>query len=227
LDNKLNIISKPSPNFGERKNNTKPHIIVIHYTAMRNAREALRLLRDPKSEVSSHYLIDETGQIFSLVKEHYRAWHAGVGKWRGCEDINSSSIGIELCNSGKSPYSFLLFNALLNLVKIVKDRWSIDKSNVIGHSDLAPNRKKDPGRHFDWRALELHGLATEVQMDETNDDFWSNLDKIGYHVPNSNSYRNDLLEAFRSRYCPENFGYLNSRDIMIACGIAKNLNFSD
>ena len=227
MSKQLKIISKPSPNFGERKNNKKPHIIVIHYTAMRNAKDALTLLRDPRSEVSSHYLIDETGQIFSLVKEQHRAWHAGEGKWRGCEDINSSSIGIELCNSGKSPYSFLLINALLKLVKIISDRWSIDKSNVIGHSDLAPSRKKDPGRHFDWRSLELHGLATKVQMDETSDDFWGNLEKIGYYVPNKDAYRNDLLEAFRSRYCPENFGHLNSRDIMIACGIAKNLNFSD
>ena len=222
----LNIISKPSPNFGERKKNKKPSIIVIHYTAMKTATEALALLCDPKSEVSCHYLIDERGQIFSLVKEQYRAWHAGEGSWKGCEDVNSSSIGIELCNSGKSPYSFLLMDALLNLIKIISDRWSIDKSNVIGHSDLAPSRKKDPGRHFDWRTLELYGLATKVQMHDASEDFLNNLEKIGYYVINNGSYRNDLLEAFRSRYCPEHFGELNPRDRLIASGIVKNLNFS-
>ena len=97
---------------------------------------------------------------------------------------------------------------------------------MIGHSDLAPSRKKDPGRHFDWRTSELYGLATKVQMHDASEDFWNNLEKIGYYVINNGSYRNDLLEAFRSRYCPEHFGELNPRDCMIASGIVKTLNFS-
>jgi len=227
VDKNLNIISRPSPNFGERRNNKLPKFIVIHFTAMNTAAEALSLLCDTSSEVSCHYLIDETGEIFSLVDEQYRAWHAGQGKWKDCDDINSSSIGIELCNPGKNPYSFLLINALIKLLKSLCNRWSIEKSNVIGHSDLAPIRKKDPGRHFDWRLLELHGLATEVKIGDIANDFWANLEKIGYYVPNDAFYRSNLLEAFRSRYCPENFGVLNSCDLMIADGIAKNLNISD
>ena len=104
----LKIISNPSPNFGIRKNNACPSIIVLHYTAMDRVNDALERLCNPATEVSSHYLIDEKGTIFLLVDEEYRAWHAGQGKWGDCEDINSSSIGIELSNSGDTPFSFFL-----------------------------------------------------------------------------------------------------------------------
>ena len=115
IDN-LKIISKPSPNFSIRRDNAYPSIIVLHYTAMDSAYDALERLCDPETEVSSHYLIDEKGQIFFLVDEENRAWHAGEGSWGNCEDINSSSIGIELSNSGEAPFSFLLMQSLVFLI---------------------------------------------------------------------------------------------------------------
>ncbi|MEO0344192.1 MAG: N-acetylmuramoyl-L-alanine amidase [Pseudomonadota bacterium] len=140
----------PSPNFGDRRENAMPSIIVIHYTAMQSAKAAIERLCDPVFEVSAHYVIARDGAITQLVNEDKRAWHAGTGEWGGITDVNSHSIGIELDNDGVSPFSAPLMDALDWLLPQIVARWDITSANVIGHQDCAPGRKFDPGPKFDW-----------------------------------------------------------------------------
>lgn len=155
----MDIIQHPSPNFGPRRDGLRPELIVLHYTAMDTAQAALARLSDPQHEVSAHYLIGRCGQIWQLVDEDMRAWHAGAGAWDGQGDVNSRSIGIELSNSGAEPFSELLMASLEALLGDLMTRWNIPPEGVIGHSDMAPGRKVDPGPRFDWERLEGQGMA--------------------------------------------------------------------
>jgi N-acetylmuramoyl-L-alanine amidase len=150
---------RSSPNCGPRRDGLTPTLIVIHYTAMESAQAALDRLCDPDAEVSAHYLIDARGDVTQMVDETARAWHAGAGEWRGEDDINSRSIGIELDNRGTHPFAASQMNALEVLLRGIMDRWNIAPAGVIGHSDMAPGRKSDPGLFFDWARLERQGLA--------------------------------------------------------------------
>ena len=147
----------PSPNFGERKGVSAPDMIIIHYTAMETAEAAITRLCDPGPEVSAHYLIDEKGIIVRMVEEVHRAWHAGVSTWEGAHDINSCSIGIELANPGPledhPPFSEAQMAALEWLVADIQTRWVIPNSRILGHEQVAPGRKFDPGPKFDWARL--------------------------------------------------------------------------
>lgn len=149
----------PSPNFGPRRGGLTPTLIVLHYTAMAPARAALGRLCDPGAEVSAHYLIGAGGSVWQMVEEPMRAWHAGAGEWRGLDDINSRSIGIELDNLGSHPFAEPQMAALERLLAGIMARWGIGPAGVIGHSDMAPERKCDPGPRFDWRRLARAGLA--------------------------------------------------------------------
>ena len=153
----------PSPNCGPRRDGLTPAVIVIHYTAMETAHAALERLCDPLAEVSAHYLIGTQGDVVRMVEEAERAWHAGAGAWCGVDDINSRSIGIELDNRGHHPFSEPQMAALEDLLRGIMQRWGIPASGVIGHSDMAPGRKTDPGPHFDWARLERQGLASAAQ----------------------------------------------------------------
>lgn len=126
---------------------------------MRSAAAAIERLCDPKAEVSAHYVIARTGEIVPLVAEEMRAWHAGAGSWKGQDDINSRSIGIELDNDGTAPFSEPLMCALETLMPQIMARWDIPPTGVIGHSDMAPGRKIDPGPRFDWQRLVRQSLA--------------------------------------------------------------------
>jgi N-acetylmuramoyl-L-alanine amidase len=150
---------RPSPNFGPRRGGLTPSIIVIHYTAMQSAEAALCRLCDPAAEVSAHYLIARTGEVTRLVEETQRAWHAGAGEWRGLDDINSRSIGIELDNTGAHPFPEPQMAALEALLVDIRSRWPVKPEDIIGHSDMAPGRKLDPGPRFDWARLARQGLA--------------------------------------------------------------------
>ncbi|MGB5865373.1 MAG: N-acetylmuramoyl-L-alanine amidase [Sulfitobacter sp.] len=152
-----------SPNCGARRNGLKPSLIVIHYTAMKSAEAALERLCDPVAEVSAHYLIAANGTVMQMVEEEARAWHAGAGEWGGLDDINSRSIGIELDNRGTHPFAAAQMDALATLLRSVMDRWNIAPEGVIGHSDMAPGRKTDPGPYFDWVRLERQGLAAPAK----------------------------------------------------------------
>jgi N-acetylmuramoyl-L-alanine amidase len=159
------IIDAPSPNFGVRTG--PPDILVIHYTGMQTADAALARLRDPGAQVSSHYMIDEDGRIFRLVPEERRAHHAGVSFWKGERDVNSRSVGIELVNPGDEfgyrPFPDAQIEALLTLIPAIRSRWSIPNGNIVGHSDVAPERKIDPDFLFPWKRLAEagHGLWAE------------------------------------------------------------------
>jgi N-acetylmuramoyl-L-alanine amidase len=151
---------RASPNCGPRRDGLLPDLIVLHYTAMNSAEAAIARLCDPAAEVSAHYLVCAQGRITRMVPEAQRAWHAGAGEWAGRCDINSRSIGIELDNTGTHPFPEPQMAALERLLRGVMARWAIGPARVIGHSDMAPGRKHDPGPHFDWARLERQGLAT-------------------------------------------------------------------
>lgn len=158
------MISKEytSPNYGQRKEGLQPYMIVLHYTGRPTAREALEWLCDPEKEVSAHYVIDEDGTTYQLVEEDKRAWHAGVSEWQGETDINSASIGIELVNPGHEfgyrPFPHEQMAALATLCKDIMARHDIQF--VLGHEDVAPGRKEDPGELFDWLWLAEHGVPS-------------------------------------------------------------------
>lgn len=177
----------------------QPDLIVLHFTAMAQCQAALERLCDPKTNVSSHYLISEKGEVFHLVKEDMRAWHAGEGQWRGQQDVNSRSIGIELDNTGKTPFSHPLMQSLEGLLQDIMDRWSIPPHGVIGHSDMAPARKFDPGRRFDWRRLARAGLSIWPQPGPEDADFATSAARFGYDMRHGEQI---ILHAFRQRFRP-------------------------
>ncbi len=160
----VEIHKVPSPNFG-RRSPGPINILVVHYTAMASAEAALERLSDPASEVSSHYLIAKTGEIYQLVDEADRAWHAGVAKWGRYTDVNSRSIGIELDNIGIDDQgAFVAFPdvqllALRDLMTDILGRHAIPARHIVGHSDIAPTRKQDPGNRFPWHSFAEAGIG--------------------------------------------------------------------
>ena len=153
----------PSPNFDARPAGMPVDMLVIHYTGMESAEDAMARLHDPAAGVSAHYLIDEDGAVYRLVDEKMRAWHAGEARWRGRGDVNGRSVGIELVNPGHQ-FGYRAFPgpqmaACIELSLAVLTRHPIPARNVVGHSDVAPRRKKDPGELFDWRRLAEKGIG--------------------------------------------------------------------
>jgi len=202
----VTILSCPSPNHGPRRNGARPDMIVIHYTAMRSAADALARLCDPLAEVSSHYLIAEQGQIWQLVEEAQRAWHAGAGRWGAVCDVNSRSIGIELANSGDHPFPDPQMTALEDLLRGIMARWNISPERIIGHSDMAPLRKSDPGPRFDWRRLARRGLSVWPDLADTptDSDFMADAARAGWHPPaDCADPQAAVLTALRLRFRPQ------------------------
>jgi N-acetylmuramoyl-L-alanine amidase len=158
---------EPSPNFDERTGLARPDMIVLHYTGMQFGHEALHRLCDAKARVSSHYLVFETGVTVQLVPESKRAWHAGVSSWGGDTDINSRSIGIEICNPGHDfgypDYPTRQIAAVTALCRSILTRNIVRPENVVAHSDVAPSRKQDPGEKFPWQRLAQSGVGLWVQ----------------------------------------------------------------
>lgn len=215
----LAVTAHPSENFGPRRGEAGVELVVIHYTAMRSTHDALARLCDPQFEVSAHYVIAETGQVFHLVAEEARAWHAGAGAWAGITDINSHSIGIELANDGQSPFAAAQMDALTILLDDLFTRHHLAPHQVIGHADMAPARKIDPGPRFDWARLGKLGFATfvkEYAPVECNEArFLSDLSAFGYPEAPLDA----LLSAFRARFRQGAHGPLCADD----CGVARAL----
>jgi N-acetylmuramoyl-L-alanine amidase len=161
----IDITDAPSPNFDERL--SPPDMVVLHYTGMQTGEAALARLRDPGAEVSAHYLIEEDGRLFRLVPEERRAWHAGVSFWKGRTNLNQVSIGIELVNPGHEfgyrPFPPAQIGVLTDLLADIRERWDVPDERILGHSDIAPDRKADPGELFPWADLAAagHGLWVE------------------------------------------------------------------
>ncbi len=153
----------PSPNFDARPGDGIVDMLVLHYTGMESAQAALGRMCDRQAKVSAHYMIDEDGTVFSLVEEDKRAWHAGVASWQGKTDVNARSVGIELVNPGHEfgyrPFPPPQMTALADLARDILGRHPIPARNVVGHSDVAPFRKQDPGELFDWRGLAVQGIG--------------------------------------------------------------------
>jgi N-acetylmuramoyl-L-alanine amidase len=200
------IIERPSPNFDERA--LPISIVVLHYTGMVDASSAIARLTDPAAKVSSHYLIDEHGQVLRLVAEEKRAWHAGKAHWRGIDDVNSASIGIELVNPGHEfgyrPFAEPQMQALLPLMHGIVQRHGITRGNIVGHSDVAPARKDDPGELFDWERLARVRLALPRPAKHLTDPLWSDasfllaLERFGYDVVDGTA----AVRAFQRRFRP-------------------------
>ena len=183
------MIERPSPNYNNRPAGKPIDMLVLHYTGMRDAEAALTRLTDPEAQVSSHYLIDEEGKTYRLVDESNRAWHAGVSYWAGERDINGVSIGIELVNPGHDfgyrPFPEAQMAALIALGREILARHRIPASRVLGHSDVAPARKIDPGELFDWQRLAKAGIGRWPLPAKGPADAASvraGLGKIGYEV---------------------------------------------
>ncbi|WP_417250060.1 N-acetylmuramoyl-L-alanine amidase [Celeribacter sp.] len=196
-------------------------MVVIHYTAMESAEAALARLCDPAFEVSAHYLICPQGRVFRLVDEAQRAWHAGTGQWGDVVDVNSRSIGIELANRGVEPFAAAQMDALEALLDDILTRHEIPPERVIGHSDMAPARKIDPGARFDWRRLALSGLSIFPNKNETTGvnkvRFVQDLSAFGY----PDAPLDSLLNAFRDRFRPRHTGPLDGVDMGIARELAE------
>ncbi|MFK7837894.1 MAG: N-acetylmuramoyl-L-alanine amidase [Sulfitobacter sp.] len=204
----------PSPNFGPRRDGLTPSLIVLHYTAMASEQAAIERLCDPASEVSAHYLIAADGCVTQMVEERARAWHAGAGEWHGQSDINSRSIGIELDNAGHHPFSDPQMSALEHLLSHLMAQWNIPASGVIGHSDMAPGRKTDPGPHFDWERLARQGLADRAGLDpQPRDGDMEMFRKLAaHHGYTADASEEAVLHAVRLRFRPYVTGPLTPED---------------
>ena len=228
-----------SPNFNLRKRRPKDvKYIIIHYTGMRNDKDSLDRLTDIKSRVSCHYYINEKGKIIVMVPDLYIAWHAGKSKWKKLNSLNKHSIGIEISNPGHE-YGYKKFSnkQLFSLKKILRfliERYQINLKNVLGHSDIAITRKKDPGEKFPWRDLSKkklciwHTLKENKLMKFRNKKispikeklFFKNLNKIGYDTSNIIKNRKYVINAFHRRFRPE---LINSNIDEESYLISKNL----
>ena len=204
-----------------------PKWVVLHYTAMSSAAEAIERLCDPVHQVSAHYVISENGTVSQLVSEEKRAWHAGQSYWQCCTDMNSASIGIELCNRGDHPFSALQISALVTLLSGVCTRNDIPPVHVIGHSDIALGRKADPGMRFDWRALAQMGFGTWADpVAQSGVDaamFDAALGRIGYDPDIPLETR---LRAFRLHFRPVGVGALDAVDCAIAKAVADKFQLT-
>jgi N-acetylmuramoyl-L-alanine amidase len=203
----VSIIDRPSPNFDARA--LPVSLIVLHYTGMRTAEAAIARLADPEAKVSAHYVVDEDGQVIRMVAEEHRAWHAGRAHWREIDDVNSASIGIEIVNPGHE-FGYRAFpdaqiDAVIRLVMEVKDRYEITRGNVVGHSDIAPARKRDPGELFPWHRLARLRLALPRPTKNLMDPEWTEagfllaLERFGYEVTEKMA----AIMAFQRRFRPE------------------------
>lgn len=209
----------PSPNYGDRRGGVRPSLVVIHYTAMQSCAAARARLCDPTAEVSAHWLISETGAAEALVPESSRAWHAGAGEWAGRGDVNSRSIGIELANRGDHPFPEPQMAALVSLLAGICARWAIPPQGVIGHSDMAPGRKADPGPRFDWRRLAQGRLSVWPEAALADPSVFDAAAVAFGYPPGVTAA--ERLAAFRLRFRPWATGPVDATDAGLACDLAR------
>ena len=211
----MSLVERPSPNHDARPPGQAVDILLLHFTDMESAAAALARLCDPAAKVSAHYCVDEDGTVYRLVDEARRAWHAGVASWAGASDINARSIGIELVNPGHScgyrPFPEAQMAALIVLAKDILARHPIPPQRVLGHSDVAPARKQDPGELFDWAALAAAGIGLWPEADLTEAplpdvaEIQARLARYGYGVPSHGRLDDDTkaaIAAFQRHFRP-------------------------
>jgi N-acetylmuramoyl-L-alanine amidase len=238
-----------SPNFELKKR--KPDqikFIIFHYTGMKKESEAIERLTSIKSKVSCHYLIKNNGEIVVMVPDLYEAWHAGVSSWKNFKSLNKNSIGIEISNPGHDfnykRFSKIQIQSVKKLSQFLIKKYKIDQKNVLGHSDIAPNRKKDPGEKFPWKYLakfrigNWHSLSAKTLVKNRRKKinpsdkkfFFINLSKIGYSIKNltklkKDEFSNFLISTFQRRFRQELInGKIDQECLLISKNLAKKLN---
>ena len=238
----LKITQNYSPNFNTPKRQKKNiKYIIVHYTGMKNELSALNRLTDYKSKVSAHYFIKKNGKIINLVPDLYEAWHAGKSNWKNIQSLNRYSIGVEIQNSGHEnlyeKFSNKQMSSVKKLLRFLTKRYRINCKNILGHSDIAPNRKKDPGEKFPWKELAKFKLAHWHKLDEKKlkqfrlkkinlldeNKFFRNLRKIGYTSVQSKSSidkKKLLVKAFQRRFRQGLVNGITDQECLI---LSKNL----
>ena len=238
-----------SPNFETRKRKlSQIKFIIFHYTGMKKESEAIKRLTDIKSKVSCHYLIKNNGEIVVMVPDLYEAWHAGVSSWKNFKSLNKHSIGIEISNPGHD-YNYKKFSkkqiqSLIKLSKILIKKYKINSKNILGHSDVAPERKKDPGEKFPWKELSKQGIGIwhsfsveslkknrKIELDKVSKKmFYKNLSKIGYVMKKAENSKNRklknyIVKAFQRRFRQELVnGKLDKECLIISNNLAKKFS---
>ena len=241
---KINIII--SPNFSKKKRiKKKIKFIIIHYTGMQSERECIERLTSNKSQVSAHYLISKSGNVIKIVDEANTAWHAGKSKWKNFINLNEQSIGIELVNKGHQfgyeSFSKKQISQLILLCKTLIRKYKIKKKNILGHSDIAPLRKKDPGEKFPWHFLSKKKIGYWHNMNKKNinnrnlskndlrKSFFNNLYKIGYrYFDKKKSSKNDIkiIKSFQRRFRQNKInGLIDQESFQISCYLASSIKY--
>ena len=238
-----------SPNFDlKKRKKTNIYFIIFHYTGMKNEKEALNRLTSSKSKVSSHYFIKKNGEILNLVPDLYVAWHAGVSSWGNYRSLNKYSIGIEISNPGHNfiynKFKKKQIYSIYKLSKLLQKKYKIKKNHILGHSDIAPERKKDPGEKFPWEYLSKKKIGYWHNLNKRNlfknrkvnvnkrekENFIRNIHKIGYPKNNKikkNKYQKIITEAFQRRFRQELVnGVIDNECLKISKNLLKNNLFS-
>ncbi len=241
----MKIIEIFSPNYDRKKRTVKSvKVIVFHYTGMQSERESIKRLCNPNSKVSSHYVINRRGRIFRLVQDSYVAWHAGKSCWGRYKNLNENSIGIELVNKGHqfgyTSFKKKQISSLIKLCKKLIKKYKINKKNILGHSDIAPLRKIDPGEKFPWKYLAKNKVGiwhdyepnllrkfrrTKVLTKQDKKRFVKNLNQIGYCFSAKNKlFFIKTIKAFQRHFRKELInGILDQECFMIAQNLTKKL----
>ena len=231
----MKIVQKSSPNRSRNLRSFRDiKFVIIHYTGMQSEIESIKRLLNPKSKVSCHYLISRNGKIIQMVKDTRVAWHAGKSKWKKFTNLNKNSLGIELVNRGHE-YGYQSFSnkqiiSLIKLCKKLKKKYLIKRENFLGHSDIAPLRKNDPGEKFPWESLSTHNIGMWYKKRGNYDfavikkkieiQFFKNLHKIGYgyfSINKRNSKDKKIIKSFQRHYLPGNVtGRLDQKTFIIS-----------
>ena len=238
-----------SPNFNKKKRKINQiKFIIFHYTGMKKESEAIDKLTNIQSQVSCHYLIKNNGKIITMVPNSYTAWHAGISSWKNFKSLNKDSIGIEISNPGHNfkyrNFSKQQIQSILRLSNFLIKKFKIDKKNILGHSDIAPQRKKDPGEKFPWQYLSKHqvglwytlsdSLLKKNRMEKIDQIskkyFYNDLIKIGYSLKTPHNIKKDrflilVVKAFQRRFRQDLInGIIDQECLMISQNLAKKLN---
>lgn len=224
----MDILKRPSPNVNDRPAGTAIDMVILHYTGMKTGAAALDRLCDPDARVSAHYLVEEDGNIWQMVEDGRRAWHAGLSHWSGATDINDRSIGIEIVNPGHE-FGYRAFpdaqmRAVEALLAQILERHQISPARVVGHSDIAPTRKQDPGELFNWRRLADKGLSVWPETSGNAiypTDARRYLSEIGY---DPDAPLADVVTAFQRRFVPAGVSGTLDEDTLAMIAAVHALN---
>jgi len=216
----MKIVTNFSPNFSKKRRMRVIKFVIIHYTGMQSEIESINRLKNPNSKVSCHYLINRKGKIIRMVEDKNIAWHAGKSKWKNFKNLNNKSIGIELVNRGHrfgyEKYSNSQIKSLIGLCKNLKKKYNLNSENFLGHSDIAPLRKIDPGEKFPWKKLSKHKIGKWFQEKKVKKDtysnkmefnFFKNLSVLGFRyfsIKKRNLNDKKIIKSFQSHYRPNN-----------------------